>query len=401
MTESSWQQETIGDWAAFRVLPETYDSPPEPATPAEPAEAPEAVGWPEEEVDYLADTALTVPGRGDRPKDCGDYLPLKYCPVCGEPHALERTCSGRRCPSCSTVWMGEHAEKATVRMAAAREAADDGWKKRVVHIGVSPSEGEIETTGDYQRGKKHAQKLAKEHGIRGGAVIGHAYRVTNEVKKAFRRLKEAGEVECGLWRWILEERPGQWREAVYFSPHYHIIGFAEDVAASSPADDGGWIVSRIRSVENHNLTKQKPYDDLYGLFYYLLSHASFDPEDSQHAVRWFGNVAYNKFSPEHLPDWKESIVRRLARAARDEKLPDEYEHTCDEEGCHATLAPITEAKDHLRNPGWCDSIGRETQRRLLTAVDWFYGNVVPPPGKRHPRSEVAADDLLDELVAGR
>ena len=373
-------------------------SPQSPPEPAEPADAPASVGWDEGDLDYLADGALTVPGQGDRPEDCGDYLPLKYCPNCGEPHVLERTCGGRRCPSCHTVWMGEHAEKATVRMAAARESADEGIRRRVVHVVVSPPEGEIETTGGYQRGKKHAQLLAKRHGVRGGAVIGHGYRVKEDTVSRFRSLKDDGEIDGGLWRWILTERSGDWRTAVYFSPHYHIVGFAEDVQESSPGEDNGWIVSRIRSVERHHLHRSAPYEDLYGLFYYLLSHCSFDTDDSQHAVRWFGNVAYNQFSPEHLSDYKESVVRRMSRLARDEKLPSEYEHRCEEDDCETVLVPIMEAPDQLQVAEWCDSIGREQQRRLVAAVDWFYGRVIPPPGKQHPRSEAAAEEALAALL---
>lgn len=268
----------------------------------------------------------------------------------------------------------------------------------MVHAVVSAPEGEIETTGGYQRGKKHAQLLAKEHGIRGGAVIAHGFRVKEAVQRRFRALKADGEIEAGLWRWLLEEREGDWRTAVYYSPHYHIVGFAEDVEASSPDEDDGWVVTNIRSVERHSLTLQAPYEDLYGLFYYLLSHCSYDPEDSQHAVRWFGNVAYNKFSPEQLVDWKESVVRRMARLARDEKLPEEYEHRCEEENCQTVLAPIMEASDHLQNAEWCREIGADAQRRLVAAVDWFYGDAVPPPGQQHPRSEAASEAALAALV---
>ena len=394
-------QDTLGEWKPFAVREPS--SPAEPERPVEPADAPAGTAWREDGLaqEFLAAGNLTVPGQGTRPADCGDYLPLKYCPSCGEPHAFERTCGNRSCPSCSTVWMGEHAEKGTVRLTAAREVEPDGYRRRLAHIVVSAPEGALGTITEYEKGKRRAYQLAQEHGVRGGVVIGHAYRVTDEAKRLFGALKDAGEVDCGLWRWILTEREGDWRSAVYFSPHYHIVGLVEDLAESSPESDGGWVVSRIRSLERHHLTKLKPYEDVYGLLYYLLSHATYDPEASQHALRWFGTLAYNQFNPESLADWKVSVIRRLARNARDERLDEAYEHRCDEEECQGVLAPITEAAAHLQRPEWCEEIGREKERRLVAASKWFYGEVIPPPGRQHPRSRAQADVVLDELVGHR
>jgi hypothetical protein len=260
-------QNTIGEWEPFAVREQSKDD----RRRAEPADAPAGVGWSEDEMDYLAESSLSVPGQGDRPEDCGDHIPLKYCPSCGEPHALERTCGSRSCPSCNTVWMGDHAEKATVRLVAARENEPDGVRRRLVHAVFSPPEGEIETTGQYERGKKEAQQLAKEHGIRGGVCIGHGYRVKEVVQERFRRLRKEEVVDGGIWRWILRERSGDWRTAVYFSPHYHIIGLATDFKANDPAGDDGWVSWRIRDVKRHSRRKVDPYEDIYGLTYYLLS----------------------------------------------------------------------------------------------------------------------------------
>jgi hypothetical protein len=91
----------------------------------------------------------------------------------------------------------------------------------------------------------------------------------------------------------------------------------------------------------------------------------------------------------------------MARKVRDETLPEEYEHRCDEEECEGILAPIMEASDHLQDAEWCDKVGSEKQRRLMVAVDWFRNDVHPPPGMQHPRSGAAADEVLEELVDRR
>lgn len=162
-------QETLGTSIRGYAL---RDSTPTPDAPrVETADAPDGMGWTEDEMDYLADSSLTVPGRGDRAPGCGDYLPLKFCPVCGEPEMLEKRCKQRSCPACHTLWMGDAAERATVRIVAARESEPDGIDRRAVHVVASPPEGAIETTGAFESGARTAHQLAREHGIRGGVVV--------------------------------------------------------------------------------------------------------------------------------------------------------------------------------------------------------------------------------------
>jgi hypothetical protein len=377
--------------------PASSDGRPSP----EPADAPAGVAWPEEP-GAVADTSLTIPGRGDRPSDCGDYMPLKYCPECGEPHMVEHRCKGRRCPSCEAIWTGERAEAATVRLEAARLAEPDGARRRVVHVVVSPPESFDETVDGYRRGARRANTLAKAHGIRGGAVIPHGYRVKESVKEEYREGVREGRIEKrGVWSWLKERYDGsRWRAAVYYSPHYHVVGLAEDVAASSPEADDGWVVSRIRSLDRVNGAADKPaHEDAYGLFYYLLSHATFDPEGSAHMVRWFGEYAYSNFSPsDELGAGRYDVLERTVAELREEGGAEGEAHEC-EQGCsEVVLASITEAPRHLQSRAWCEEVGGGAQQRLEAAVDWVYGDARPPPGLAHPPSKADASEALEALV---
>ena len=76
-------QDTLGSReGAFAVREETHDE-----LRAEPLDVEPAGEWPED-IEVMADTSLTIPGRGDRPGDCGDYLPLEFWPECGREHML-------------------------------------------------------------------------------------------------------------------------------------------------------------------------------------------------------------------------------------------------------------------------------------------------------------------------
>lgn len=208
--------------------------------------------------------------------------------------------------------------------------------------------------------------------------------------------------ESGLWAWLKDEYEGsRWRSAVYYSPHYHVVGLAEDVAASSPEADDGWVVSNIRSLESVNRGSDKSaHEDVYGLFYYLLSHTSFDPDGSGHTVRWFGEYAYCNFSPEEaIPRTAyralENTVARIRESGAEELDP----HRC-EEGCEKILKPIREAGDKLQNPAWCEEIGQDAERTLEAALAWVRSDRPPPPGLRHPRTTAAAHEALDAIVDG-
>jgi len=39
---------------------------------------------------------------------------------------------------------------------------------------------------------------------------------------------------------------GDWRDLSYWSPHWHILGLAEDFEADDPDEQDGWVARRIR-----------------------------------------------------------------------------------------------------------------------------------------------------------
>ena len=373
-------------------------------------EEPEAVGaWPEEMdgLSVYADTSLTIPGTSDPPAKCGTWGPKQFCKTCGKPHMGPQKCEHRECRDCWRKWRLERAGAATERLAGARRAAE-GAGKRLVHVVASPPNPtdaatprseRVRTLTDWEKAKKRAYALAKEHGVRGGLLIPHGWRVREEAKQLYRELKGAGEIgDMGIWAWV-RDRPEDWRTLTYWSPHFHILGLARDVEASTPEEDDGWIVKRVDSFPRFNLTDKETYRPMFRATAYLLSHAGIEPDEGKQAVRWFGSLSPGRHGislDEELADWEQSAIERNVE---DLGVPGAAEEaaTCNEEGCEGSLAPVWSAGSALADPSWCEQIGRETEAELAAAFEWAIGEVMPPPGARFPSTARECEEAF-ELV---
>lgn len=374
-----------------------------------PDAGPEPGRWQEElDLSFFASTSMTLPGMGEPGAGCGEWYPREFCNECGEPHFGVSRCEQRGCPSCWGPWARRRSEKITRRLGAARYAAEGGLSKRAVHAVVSPPEGSMRTLSDVQQGFRDAYQLAKEKGVRGGVAIFHGFRVTDEGQSLYEGAKERGEWDPGtdgrLWSFVRSHERG-WRDLAHWSPHWHILGLSRDFEADDPDEQDGWVARRIRSLKPFRLTEPEGYQDMVGASMYLLSHATFESDSSKDCIRWFGDLATTVFSPEEeLSEGSLSVVERMAREAaqsgpeRGEGTPGEEEgEEC--ENCGSTSrSPIWEAGYALQDPGWCNQIGREQQRKLSAAFEWAIGERVPPPGLRRPTTEEQAREAFEAIL---
>lgn len=338
-----------------------------------------------------ADGKLVLPGDGPALDSCGGWYPNEFCDDCGEPHFSRSACRSRQCPRCWQTWSLLASKRITQRLTAARHAAE-GFDRRAVHAVVSPPPEDVRSLVAFERGKREAYSLAKQKGIHGGVCIPHAYRVADTAKAAW----EAAESDQSLWTWV-RENDTDWHEQVRWSPHYHIIGLSRSTAAGST--DGEWFFRRIRTLEPHRLTKPDSYDDLLGCSRYLLSHCSFDPDESKQAIRWFGSMSPASFSPtsagspgvvatiERLT--QESVSEYYHKAASDPPTEESDPPRCRRADCDGRLTPIYNA------PVWLDSQddSREPSiqvRRLRAAYQWACGGLDPPDRLVHgPRENLS------------
>lgn len=366
-------------------------------------EAPGA--WPESvDIQYFADSSMTLPGEGKSGKNCGDWSPTRFCESCGTVHFGPSRCGQRACPSCGTTWARERAEAITARLGAARQAAENGSQRRAVHTVASPPTGEIRTLRDVYAGFREAYELARRQGVRGGVAVFHGFRVTSEAKRTFAEAVEAGEwtpdEDGGLWRWVKCES-ADWRSLTYWSPHYHIIGLGAEIAENQPDEQGGWVFHRIRSLSPFYLNQSDGYTDMATLAMYLLSHATFETNSSRDCIRWFGELSTASFSPaDELAAGVLERVEEMAEKALQSGVnggSDPESDSCRECGSLA-FSPIWDANMALRDSEWCSSISRRKVKELKAAFEWVIGDRPPPAGLKRPRSEAEAMEALDALV---
>ena len=394
MSTSEWGG-LVEDWTAAHAHGDCDDQ--EDVDDVEPGR------W-QEEIEYsvFADSSMTLPGQGDTGPNCGIWKPADFCDECAEVGYAPNRCEQRSCPNCVGEWTRQRAVGATRRLQAGRWAEDDGIDRRVVHAVMSPPEGDVRTLQQVYDGFGEAYELAKEKGIRGGVAVFHGFRVKEEVQKEF----QEADPEMGIWRWVRTERPEDWRNLTYWSPHYHIIGLCRDFEADDPDEQDGWVARRIRSVDPMAaLSDRESYRDVVGLIRYLMSHATFESDSSRDCVRWFGELATTKFQPDsEVSEGALETIERITEEVVGESVEEEAESAggeeteeCEECGA-SSRSPIWEAGDALMDRRWCERIGREQERRLNAAFEWVIGERKPPPGMKNPTDEEQAREALEAIL---
>jgi hypothetical protein len=149
------------------------------------------------------------------------------------------------------------------------KARELGMKGRPIHVVISPPEFDW-VMNDYEDLRSDAERVAKEAGLKGAALLFHLYR---------------------------DEATGG---ELYLSPHFHAVGFGWIDHTDDLYDKTGWVVV------NKGIRKS-----VYRTFQYLLSHAAVWRESVEggegilpiakskvHTVTWFGSLSYNKLTVE-------------------------------------------------------------------------------------------------------
>jgi hypothetical protein len=380
------------------------------AADAEAVEIDEAAGaWPEEvDISYYADSAMTIPGMGDRGTNCGDWYPAEFCEECGTVHAGASMCQQRGCPDCWDTWTGNRAEAIVRRLTALRWAREDGLGRRTIHAVASPPQAAVVSLADVRRYRRQAQEHLRAAGLEGGVMVFHGFRATEETKEAYEAAQEANEeiqermnASGGLWEFIRESDP-EWRDLVYWSPHYHVIGLAPEFEPDE-ADAEGWVLERLSTAARlEAIDDRQAYASVAKMTRYILSHATFEP-DGMRAVSWFGAAHATQFDPEaelskRSVETIEKIASEIVGKGTAAEGAEDEERACQEEDCDGALREIWDANLFLGDREWVDRVGREAERRLSTAFEWAIGEVHPPPGMRGPRSPDEFDEAFDELL---
>jgi hypothetical protein len=370
----------------------------------------------QEELEYeaYADSAMTIPAKGEEGPNCQTWGMYQFCDECAEPQPAMSRCERRECPHCGhTMWEPERTTGIVQRVAKGRYAEDDGLDRRVVHGVVSAPTNEeweseqIVTIQQWYDGYGKAYDLAKEQGIRGGVVIGHGYRVADSVKAKYRSM----DLDYGVWKWIEQDLPKSWRCYTYWSPHYHVIGLCRDLAENKPEQQDGWNCVRIRSLSSFTgPSDREGIEDMVRAVRYPLSHATFQSGTQKDCVRYFGSLSPGNFTAEE--EMSSGVIDTIDRVVEEvvgDPIEDDDEEggfgadqgdkECVNDECDSTsFSSIFDAGAALMDKSWCEEIGGEQQRRLEAAFEWAIGERKPPPGLKNPRTEAEAREALEAML---
>lgn len=365
--------------------------------------AEEAGAWSQDlETSVYGEDLWTLPGKDGKGKDCGVWGPRRFCEsenahIQFGPHR----CGNRGCPDCWSTWARDRAVAITARMSARRISAPDG-EKRAIHGQVSPPEDTVQTRQDAYDMWRESYQLAEGKGVRGGASILHCYRVKDEIKDLIELERERDEYEGGDWKWV-REHERHWRDLVYWSPHVHVIGWvgSNDVKPGDTDADDGWVWKNIRSLEPQYLHQAEGYEDVGGLSMYLLSHMTYEAEETKQGIRWFGELSNASFNPEEpltQTAWQ-TVQRRSEEAVGGTYGDDEEEETpmCEHDGCeHPTHDIYQDGRDYLEQRG--DHLTEEGFNRLNTAIMWAMQEIHPPPGLKKPTTDQQCIESFDAML---
>jgi hypothetical protein len=369
----------------------------------------------EEVREYLSEI-IRLPGYWPADEDCKRLEPTGFCESGHVQFGSEDPCSTRTCSFHWRRWQTQAAKSMVARLAAYRYVQGDEWDsgRSMRHIVASPEQDQRWTVQRFWQERSNSHEPVEQVGGRGGAVIPHAYRVSDSGDELYYNWMEQRFHGRGKWS-VLREYTETWGELepmIEVAPHTHQLVAAEDIDGDEVGrvyEDTGWVVHNVRSLAwffiNEEEVPQKVrhgrdgaeeivregYEDMARLAMYLLSHGAVQPKtgdlSQRQTVTYWGEVHPGSFDPEEElteEEWRE-IQERAAEAVGGvpevDEEGEEVEHgRCGRDGCEAVVRPLSELHERVADPDhtWWDSLEYEQQCELLGAYEWLGDR--PPPG---------------------
>jgi len=321
-----------------------------------------------------------LPGTGVKPRRCQDVLPLKKCDDCGQIYLYHGSCMTPACPDCSVKWRYKRTRKAVERLLSHKLTK----KTRIMHCTVSipPAQyHQLKTEQSIDTLTRVVYHFAETKGLNGGLCIFHPYRIKDEMKKElydmFQKMKgtpdnpaDSDLGEFGLWKTLLQLP--NWRNYVYFAPHYHLLG-ASDYVLSGNKDESGNIVKwDKKTLLFKRIGDLHAPSDIIRCYMYLLSHLGIHTALQKHNIRWFGTLSNGNWSLRKATEKTRAYTLYLIRR--------ELDNFRDIEGIPRDICNICGGRlTSILNYHAC--IGRfskEKQEKLYFAYQWVTGAIPPP-----------------------
>lgn len=319
---------------------------------------------------------VKIPGYGRSPNRCKGYSPVGFC---SEGHVVlgKSSCGTRRCSDHWRDWCEDAVVAIVARLAAYRQVVE-GAEKRASHVVVSPPQDRRWSKRALYDVRSDAYDVARDAGIRGGAVVPHGYRTSDEGDALYETAKEHGDVpeETGKWR-FLRDATDDWPELTRYveaAPHYHIpVAPAPDVRELEGSE---WVVKRVRTLDRFHIRDTAAYRDMARTVYYVLTHGAVAPDRA--TVTYFGEVHPAKFDPaEELTatEWdriqmEAETAVKLAPGERPGDGPAVGPDECPRDECEAAVRDLGELGERLRDQDFVAAVRRDRGGQKALAVLW-------------------------------
>lgn len=323
------------------------------------------------EIVYIPITILSdalLPGKGKRGKNCGKIAAIGVCENCGTKIPLKSSCYQPLCPSCWHKWRFKRAKEYLTKLEGFRRYIyvnrGRNWKvSKFHHVIESPPPNleypllvEAKTPEKvrfFNRLVKEAKEIAEFVGFRdGGLMIFHPYRLKwpcpecnqwfkpdelkehlskvhlkdeEDIKEIIEKIREQDDDpinEGRRWREILKK--DNWRDYVYYSPHFHVFGVANTIdglACKRAYEKFGWVVHRV--TKGKSKVSIGNLGDLARSLLYCLSHVGILKDEKGRMIRttrWFGDISHFKTFNKKVE--KEVLVALLKAQKRLKDAPE-------------------------------------------------------------------------------
>lgn len=232
---------------------------------------------------------------------CGTVKHLHKCPVDDYIQLHYYSCHNYSCPDCFGSAAHQAAERIEDRVLGIGSVLRlNNIKTRYPnHVIISPPVGAFNPSDDLSSWRSKIYKIASDIGMIGGAVVFHPYRIHKDILEQLKPLNKKGD-SGGFWRLIHKNALGfdSWRDYVYWSPHFHIIGFMPEIKIKS--DDLFDATGYVYKVVTYKTGKLKAGVELYkpqipnvkAVANYLLTHHANIKGSTGYT--YFGWLSYNK-----------------------------------------------------------------------------------------------------------
>jgi len=297
-----------------------------------------------------------IPTKGQKGKKCGEPDAVLSCQVCLKPHFIIHKCMYAGCPDCGMEWIKKSSIAITLKLKNPILKRRNHIFPEIKHIVISPSsklhhlpkiilqqkaeqyleeksfvylfprghrdllleKKLIKIGGKYTKRGTLAipysiwknlggnnglkQKVRRRYtikwvgrgtGVLGGVLIFHPFRLKEEAKE--RALEEGKK----YWEWVREQK--DWKKWVYYSPHFHFIGYCGWL--EDPKEGEDFVYKTIEKEGEEGEIAILRDSDIYRCVFYLLTHAGIS--HFKHAYDWIGNARGI------LKSWEEELIKKF------------------------------------------------------------------------------------------